>query len=275
MNRLIALVFAVLLSGSHLAQAGPVSAGARETAQWIVKKFGPGRVGKTVDEIALATGRTVEKHGDEALPLLRATGHAGFDALESAGKQAPDVIKLFARRGDEAVWVISQPKKLTIFLRHGDNAADALLKHPGIADDLIERFGSKALAPLQRLEKTGAQQMAMAAKEGVFEKTARSTELLDVIGKYGDRAMEFIWKNKGPLAVGATLAAFLHDPEPFIQGAKDLVVGVVTPIGTEIAKRTNWTPVMIVGIVAVVSLLALRLWRRRRHVPTSKTAAEL
>jgi hypothetical protein len=140
---------------------------------------------------------------------------------------------------------------------------------------LIERFGSKALAPLQRLEKTGAQQMAMAAKEGVFEKTARSTELLDVIGKYGDRAMEFIWKNKGPLAVGATLAAFLHDPEPFIQGAKDLVVGVVTPIGTVIAKRTNWTPVMIVGIVAVVSLLALRLWRRRRHVPTSKTAAEL
>ena len=264
MNRLIALAFAVLLSGSHLAQAGPVSAGARETAQWIVKKFGPGRVGKTVDEIALATARTIEKHGDEALPLLRATGHAGFDALESAGKQAPDVVKLFARRGDEAVWVISQPKKLTIFLKHGDNAADALLKHPGIADDLIERFGGKALAPLQRLEKTGAQQMAMAAKEGLFEKTPRSAELLDVVAKYGDKAMEFIWKNKGALTVAASLAAFLHDPEPFIQGAKDLVVGVVTPIGTEIAKRTNWTPVIVAVITVIAFLVALRIWKRKR-----------
>ena len=265
MNRLIALAFAVLLSGSHLAQAGPVSAGARETAQWIVKKFGPGRVGKTVDEIALATARTVEKHGDEALPLLRATGHAGFDALESAGKQAPDVVKLFARRGDEAVWVISQPKKLTIFLKHGDNAADALLKHPGIADDLIERFGGKALAPLQRLEKTGAQQMAMAAKEGLFEKTPRSAELLDVVAKYGDKAMEFIWKNKGALTVAASLAAFLHDPEPFIQGGKDLAVGAIEPVAVEIAKRTNWTPVMIVGVAGCAGLVALRMWIASRR----------
>ena len=274
MIRLISLTFAVLLSATNLVHAGPVSSAARETAEWIAKKFGAGRVGKTVDEIALATARTVQKHGDEALPLLRATGHAGFDALESAGKQAPDVVKLFARRGDEAVWVISQPKKLTIFLKHGDTAVDALLKHPGIADDLIERFGGKAFVPLQRLEKTGAQKMAMAAKEGLFETTPRSAELLDVIGKYGDRAMDFIWRNKGALAVTASLAAFLHDPEPFIQGAKDLAIGVVTPIGTEITKRTNWTHVMIVGIVAVVSLVALRLWRRRRHARPSKTAAE-
>ena len=159
--------------------------------------------------------------------------------------------------------MISQPKKLTIFLKHGDNAADALLKHPGIADDLIERFGSKALAPLQRLEKTGAQQMAMAAKEGLFEKIPRSAELFDVIGKYGDRAMEFIWKNKGALTLAAGLAAFLNDPEPFIQGAKDLIIEPIKAVGSEMARHTNWTPVMIVAVVLIGGLIAFRMRRIR------------
>jgi hypothetical protein len=251
----------------HAANAGPASKTVRETAEWIVKKFGTGRAGKTIDEVAAATARAVEKHGDEALPLLRSAGHAGFEALETAGKQAPDVLKLFARRGDEAVWLISQPKKLAIFMKHGDTAADALLKHPGIADDLIERLGREVVGPLQQLGKSGAQQMGMAASEGVFSATSRSGELIGVIGKYGDRAMDFIWRHKGALAITATLTAFLANPEPFIQGGKELITEPVNALGAAIIPRANWTILLSVTAAAAAALCAFRMVLRSRRQP--------
>lgn len=85
-----------------------------------------------------------------------------------------------------------------------------------------------------------------------------------MIGKYGDKAMEFVWKNKGALAVGAALAAFLNDPEPFIEGTKELASVVTTnaiaPVAEEVAKKTNWT-LTIVGLAFVGALyLAFRKW---------------
>jgi len=40
-------------------------------------------------------------------------------------------------------------EKLTIFLNHGDTVAEALLKLPGIADDLIEKFVTHATGALK------------------------------------------------------------------------------------------------------------------------------
>jgi hypothetical protein len=265
MKRVFLIFLAALLAATSIAQAGPAGSAVRESAEWIVKKFGAGRAGRTVDEVAATTARAVEKHGDEALPLLRSAGHAGFEALELAGRQSSDVIRLFARRGDEAVWLITQPKKLAIFMKHGDGAADALLKHPGIADDLIERFGSNAISPLQQLGKGGAQQLGMAAREGVFEAAPRSAEMLGVVGKYGDRAMDFIWRNKGALAATAALTAFLNNPEPFIQGTKDLIAQPMSALGSIVARQANWTMILSIATAACAGLFALRVLLRSRR----------
>ncbi len=107
-------------------------------------KFGKGAAGSSVDEITVAATKAISRHGDDVVPLLQKAGHKGFEALEQAGTKAPEVIKLYAKRGDEALWVILEPKRLVIFIKHGDSAADALIKHPGLADDLIERFGGEA-----------------------------------------------------------------------------------------------------------------------------------
>jgi hypothetical protein len=64
--------------------------------------------------------------------------------------------------------------------------------------------------------------------------------------------------------VAASLAAFLNDPEPFINGGKDIAVGVIKPIGVEVARLTNWTPVMIVGVLAIAGLVALRMRPRTK-----------
>jgi hypothetical protein len=42
----------------------------------------------------------------------------------------------------------------------------------------------------------------------------RHAELLEVVGRRGDAAADFLWRNKGVLAGGAALTVFLANPEP-------------------------------------------------------------
>jgi hypothetical protein len=57
---------------------------------------------------------------------------------------------------------------------------------------------------------------------GSLQQIGRNEELLEVIFRYGDRAMEFIWKHRKTLTFATALAAFLKDPEPFLDGIKDI-----------------------------------------------------
>jgi hypothetical protein len=91
---------------------------------------------------------------------------------------------------------------------------------------------------------------------------------LDVIGRYGDRSMNFIWKNKGALAVTAGLAAFIADPQPFLDGTRDLasVVGenLVKPVVDRAAAGIDWM-VVAIGVLMVGGLvLVLRSYLRHR-----------
>lgn len=234
-STLICAFIAVFLLGvAASVQAGIAGATAREVADVIIKKFGKGAAGETVEQVADSTIRTAAKYGDDCVPLLRSSGHAGFRALEEAGEKAPDVIKLFATRGDEAVWIISEPKKLAIFIQHGDTAADALLKHPGIADTLIGSSGPEAAGALVNLSRQNAQRLSMVAADGMLGHPQQSVQLLKVLGQYGDTAMDFVWRNKGPLAATSVMASFLADPKPYVEGGKELIVDTI-------AKSVNWT----------------------------------
>lgn len=263
------IVALLLFAFANPALAGPARTAILEAAEFILTKFGKGAAGQTVEEVTEATAKVVAKYGDEALPLLRNSGHAGFIALKEAGESAPDVIKLYARKGDEAIWVISEPKKLAIFIKHGDSAADAILKHPGIADSLIGRYGDGAAGALNTVSRQSAQRLSMVADDGLLTATPRSKELLPVIRQYGDDAMDFIWKNKGSLAVAAVLGTFLADPQAYISGAKDLVV---SPVVEPIARSTNWT-IIIAGVLIVVFLpfIARSIMKARGAMKTTKT----
>jgi hypothetical protein len=272
MRYLSSLFFGIcfVLASSISTSAGPASTAFRETAEFILTNFGKGAAGQTVEEVSEATAVIVAKHGDEALPLLRNSGHAGFAALKEAGDNAPDIIKLYARKGDEAIWVISEPKKLAIFIKHGDSAADALLKHPGIADSLIERYGNEAVGALNKVSRQNAQRLSMIADDGLLSATPRSQELISVIRQYGDEAMDFIWKNKASLAVAAALGRFLADPQAFISGVKELIV---SPLVEPIARSTNWT-FIIAGILIFVFLpfIARSIMKARRATKPTKTS---
>ena len=244
----ISLLLTLLIA--QPAFCGTTGTSLKETAEFIMSKFGKGTAGQTVEEITVATTKAVTRYGDDALPLVRKLGHTGFTALEAAGDKASDVIKLYARKGDEAIWIISEPKKLAIFVKHGDSAADALLKHPSIADNLISQYGDDAVGALNKLSRQSAQRLAIVSDDGLLTTTSRSSELLQVVRRYGDEAMDFIWKNKGSLAVASVLATFLADPQTYISGTKELIVD---PIVSPIVKSINWTSITA-GVLGIVFL---------------------
>ncbi|MCX7699795.1 MAG: hypothetical protein N2039_02865 [Gemmataceae bacterium] len=264
---LVLLVAATVSAVPTFAQGR--AAAARELAEYLMRKFGKESVEEGVETLTKKVEPLLFRYGDDAANALRKVGPRVFRLVDDAGVHAPDAIKLMARYGDEAVWVVADKKRMAIFLKHGDDAAEAMMKHQAIVEPLLESVGRPAATALKPLSKQNARRLVMLAEDGDLARIGRTEELLAVIGRYGDKAADFVWRHKGSLAVGAVLTAFLADPEPFINGAKDLakVVGeaavkplaeVPQQVAVEAAKRTNWTLIGLTTIAAVGLFLALR-----------------
>jgi hypothetical protein len=167
---------------------------------------------------------------------------------------------------------------MRLLAQHGEEATAAVLvKTRGVAEPAIESLGTPAVRAFQSVAKPqNARRLAMMAAEGgELAKIGRTPELLAVIEKYGDKAMQFIWRHKGALAVSTVLATFLIEPEAYISGAKELTQVVasaaVKPLAevpaiaakegaAEVARKTNWTLIFL-AIIAVLTLLAAVRWR--------------
>lgn len=246
--------------------AGAASGAVRETTEIVMRKFGKEVAEESAEAVSKRVAEAGAKFGEEGLEAMSKVGPRAFGKITiEAGEHAPAVVKLTAKYGEQAVWVVSKPRGLAVFVKYGEEAATAVMKHPGIAEGAVEQLGVPAARALNAVGGAQARRLGMMIEDGAIKTGEQSAGLLGVVAKYGDKAMEFIWKNKGALAITAGLTAFLHDPEPFIQGTKDLVVEGVKPVGIEIARRTNWTPVMIAGVLSCAALFALRTWLRARR----------
>jgi hypothetical protein len=104
----------------------------------------------------------------------------------------------------------------------------------------------------------------MAADEGL------KPELISVVRRYGDEACDFIWRNKGALAVGATLTAFVAAPEEFMNGTQKLTTAVgdaaVKPL-VELPKanisQINWTVITILAVIVFGIWASPSEWKAR------------
>lgn len=239
-----------------------------------MQRFGREAAEETVETVASKLTRLCASHGDEAIVAVKKVGPRAFKLVEEAGEHGPSAIKLMVRHGDDAVWIISQPKRLAIFVQHGDDAAEAMIKHKDIVLPLLERYKAPAAQAFKAIDGQSARRLAMMEGAGELAKLGRTEELLTTVARYGDKAADFVWRNKGALAVGAALTAFLADPEPFIAGSRDLaqVVGDVAkePL-REAARGTNWT-IVVLSVLAVVLAMAGIKWRRWLFKPRATTS---
>lgn len=251
--------------------AAQESAAVREAAEFVMKRFTKEVAGETVETVAGRLTRLCAQHGDEAIAAVKKAGPRAFRLVEQAGANGADAVRLLARYGDEAAWVVSEPRRLAQFVRHGDDAAEAMMKHKDIVLPLLDRCAGSAAQAFKTVSGRSARRLAMMEDAGELAKIGATDKLLAVVGRFGDKAADFIWRNKGALAVSAALAAFLADPEPFINGTRDLaqVAGDAAkePL-REAVRRTDWTVVVLV-FGGVFLLMAVIRRRRKRIGPSA------
>ena len=190
-------------------------------------------------------------------------------ALVRQGQRA----EFLARVGKGAERVIAHPRGLAIWQTHGDQGIQALIRHGVIAEPVIESFGPPAVRALNVVSPQNGRRIAMMIQDGSLDRMGRTAELLELVGKHGDRAMDFVWRHKGALAVTAVLAAFLADPEPFVNGTNSLaetvanaairpVAEVPRKIAEGLVSPANGAVALI--LTAVLGFLLSCLLRNRR-----------
>ena len=271
---MVALILGlVALAATGRAWAGGRRKAAQEAADYLLQRFGREAAREGAETLARKIETYTARHGDDFLKAVRQVGPRTFHLVEEAGAHGNQAVRVLAKHGEPAAaWVVSRPKGMQLFLKHGDDCARVLCKHPGgIAEPMIEQFGQPAVKALQAANVQSGRRLAMMAQNGELTKIGRSQEVLEVIAKYGDRAMAFVWSNKGALATTAGLTAFLANPEAFISGAKDLtqIVGenAIKPlaqapgaVAVEVAKGTNWTVIFLAAGGAALLVIAAK-WR--------------
>jgi hypothetical protein len=149
--------------------------------------------------------------------------------------------------------------------RHVDDAARAVTPHLNVGMTLVPlaRSSSRAMAALAP---RSVRRLAIPAQDGALTRSGRWGELVAVIERHGDRAMDFIWRNKGALAVATVLGTFLADPEAFLGGSRELIGGAALEATQPIAivadaAASRWMgiarSVVVVGLAWLVTVPAL------------------
>ena len=269
-----AMVAALALScGATHALAGPHTAAAREAAEAVLRKFGKELGEEGAETVAARLEALAVQYGDDALVAERKAGPRAMAAVEHAGASGGTAAKLLARYGDEGLWIVEQPSRLRLAAQGGDEAAAALLKHKGVADAIVAGHGQTgARAIVSLADARSARRLAMMESSGELAKIGKTNQLLEVVSRYGDRGMDFVWRNKGALMVGTGLTAFLANPQPFLDGTRDLaevaaqnVVGpAVEGVSTEAARRLNWTWFATLCVAALAGYASFRYWLKHR-----------
>jgi hypothetical protein len=232
------------------------SAAARRVAREVVESFGR----EAVEAAEPRVLRLVEAYGEEAAVVLRRVGPSGIQVLERFGASG---LRILARFGDDGVRLLAVEGEAAVaaMARYGEEAVELMIRHPGVGREVLASFGSQVLRTPLRTESL----ITLGRLSEPIRNSGRSTEILNVVETYGDRACDFLWRNKGTIFVGSVLAAFLHDPKPYIDGLKELAVEPASQAVHEAASRTNWT-LVVISVLLVASLwLGLRwAWATRR-----------
>lgn len=240
---LCAAVVSLALPGVAAAQRGAM---AREAAEFLIAKGGS-KAG--VPHLAARIEGLAARHGDDAIAALRRGGHGAVELVEAAGPDAGKALSVLARHGEAgAARVLSRPWAMKHFLAHGDECASVLVRHPGVAEPLIEKGGAAAVKALGAVNPQNGRRLAMVLDGELAGQAAKHPEVLNVVARHGDRATEFLYRNRATLAGGAALTSFLASPEPFLDGSRD----ILSVAGENVAKPAVDGLFTLLNVAAVV-----------------------
>jgi hypothetical protein len=266
------------VSAVNSAEAGVASRAIREAVEFAGRKFGKEVAEEGAERLAVKMTQLAGKYGDDVVvAAFKKVGPRAGRIVGEAGEHGAVALRLLAQHGDDALPIVARATTLKAVAHYGDDAATAILKHGNVGEEMIERFAHEGAEALARITPQNGRRLAMLAAENQLK-----PELVSVVTRYGDEACDFIWRNKGALAIGATLTAFVASPEEFLDGTQQLTATVaetalqplaeaaVRPlaevpkaVATEVARNTNWTALAVFGLMAVGVFAAIVRWKAR------------
>ena len=246
------------------------SQAAREIAEQVAKKFGKELGTDTVETISKKTLELSARHGDDAAKALLNTGPKTFRLVSEAGEHGDSVVKLLAKYGDNAVLICEKPQRLRLFAQYGDDAAEAIMRHGDNAEVLLQQYGKSAAGALAKVDGQNGRRLVTMNNDGELAKIGGADKVFDVVEKFGNRGANFIYNNKGALAISVGALAFYSHPEPFIEGIKELVVSggevIVRTIGEEVIQPTirEMNSIVLTMLIVGVPIVLVAFYFRKQ-----------
>lgn len=254
-----------------------------------LRKVGPGAMKIAGESGAQSTTaiRAISRFGDDGVQWI-AKRPAGLELAAKYGDDAAEVLvkhkeiaePIIREGGEAAVQVLKtanvQEARLMAQIAEGA-ATKGLMKNPKAVAEVVRAGGEPAVRALGKVGVQDARLMSQIAEDATTKSLMQNPKVLDVIAKYGDNAVNYIWRNKGKLAVAAGLTAFLANPQPFIEGARDLSIAAVNPLSEgarEAARSVNWTLIVLVTVLIVAGIAAWQLLLLQRGRPAPMTLAQ-
>ena len=100
----LAIIIAMVAEGR--VRADLASKAAQETAEFVLKKFGKKVLTEGTETFAERISASVLRHGDDVISAVRRVGPSALSLADEAGEQAPKILRLLSKHGDDAaVWV--------------------------------------------------------------------------------------------------------------------------------------------------------------------------
>lgn len=219
------------------AAKGVTARAAREMMDAAVQRSSSRAFSRLVRESPDQVLAIARRYGDDGLVAVSRHGRPAMRVLlNSSDEAAAPVLRMIQRHGDDAVRMGQSPQGLRILATENDTMFRVMHQTRGQAYPLLDRYGPRGADVLSRLSASESRQLIQLQRGRHFS-DSQFRQILDVVGEYGDRALRFIWEHKGTLALASVFVAFVADPQPFIDGTKDLT-GLVMQTAAEQAGET-------------------------------------
>lgn len=275
---LIAIGVSVIMM-NPIAEASVSSHLVRKTTELIGKQFSREAADMGTRALSQHVSRIASKYGDEGLRALQKCGPRAVKLIDDAGPQGASAVRLLSRYGDDMLRVVAHPSQLKLAQSLGDDAARILARHGAVAEPLLKAHGRVGVQALSKLSSRNVRRMAMLEGDGVLKQIPKCDSVLATVAKYGDSGCNWLWHNKGTLCLAGTgavaTAAFLADPEPFINGTKDLAAifaeSIAEPLALAAAAQIPWgmlalsIPIILMVLLGPSILALLKWWYRKRQ----------
>ena len=262
-------VIACLLSGIIISPSYAIPGlgsaarkGFQEAIEYTAKKFGINLADEGGKLFAREASEFIGRYGEDGIRALKGPGP---DIIQLSSRYGGEPVKLCAAHSADAVGYLAKnmDQALPVWRQFGKEGTELMLKHPGLANSLLKKFGQKGLQIGKTLSTSDLNRFLVLASKAAGRKG--KTALLDKTLKEGDKVIEFLWRHKWKIGAGATLYTLLKDYDnKFVSTGRDgeekidagnqphnFIEYFIIDTWHKILKEYPWLPLVIIVLVVV------------------------